>query len=92
MIVLSNKIAKSGEGYYYFCPGCNELHYLKGWTFNEDFEHPTFSPSVVVHVTKDETCHSFVKNGNIEFLLDSTHNLKGQTVPVPNLPDWILDK
>lgn len=33
-------------------------------------------------------CHSFVRNGHIEFLNDSTHELAGQTVAVPELPDW----
>lgn len=30
-------------------------------------------------------CHSFVTDGNIQFLDDCSHALKGQTVP---LPDW----
>lgn len=30
-------------------------------------------------------CHSFVRDGNIQFLDDCTHALAGQTVP---LPDW----
>ena len=30
-------------------------------------------------------CHSYVRNGEIQFLADSTHALAGQTVP---LPDW----
>lgn len=30
-------------------------------------------------------CHSFVRDGMIEFLGDCTHALAGQTVP---LPDW----
>ncbi len=30
-----------------------------------------------------ERCHSFVREGNIQFLADSTHALSGQTVPVP---------
>ena len=28
-------------------------------------------------------CHSFVRNGQIEFLADCTHELAGQTVPLP---------
>lgn len=31
-------------------------------------------------------CHSFVKDGNIEFLTDCTHSLAGQTVPLPPWP------
>jgi hypothetical protein len=30
----------------------------------------------------DEVCHSFVKDGNIEFLYDSTHRLAGRIVPL----------
>jgi hypothetical protein len=34
-------------------------------------------------------CHSYVTDGNIMFLPDSTHHLSGQTVPLPDLPeDW----
>lgn len=32
-----------------------------------------------------EICHSFVTDGKIQFLSDSTHDLAGQTV---DLPDW----
>jgi hypothetical protein len=31
-------------------------------------------------------CHSFVKNGQIQFLGDCTHALAGQTVPLPPFP------
>lgn len=30
-------------------------------------------------------CHSFVRNGYIEFLPDCSHGLAGQTVPLPDL-------
>lgn len=29
-------------------------------------------------------CHSFVQDGNIQFLSDCTHGLAGQTVPLPD--------
>lgn len=31
-------------------------------------------------------CHSYVTNGHIQFLCDSTHALAGQTVPLPGWP------
>jgi hypothetical protein len=34
----------------------------------------------------DMRCHSFVTNGRIQFLSDCTHQLAGQTVPLPNFP------
>lgn len=35
--------------------------------------------------TVDRVCHSFVTDGRIQFLTDSTHELAGQTV---DLPEW----
>jgi len=33
----------------------------------------------------DFICHSFVKDGQIQFLGDCSHDLKGQTVPLPDI-------
>lgn len=33
---------------------------------------------------KCECCHSFVIDGNIQFLSDCSHELAGQTVPLPD--------
>ncbi len=41
---------------------------------------------------KDHICHSYVTNGQIEYLSDSTHHLKGQTVDIPELPEWLTDE
>ena len=60
-------------------------HYVPGhenecWcTFYK--EHPEKDP-----VFSCGVCHSFVKDGMIEFLNDCTHHLKGQTVPVVEWP------
>jgi hypothetical protein len=34
---------------------------------------------------KCKQCHSYVTEGNIEFLSDCSHELAGQTVPLPEL-------
>lgn len=36
---------------------------------------------------KCERCHSFVRDGRIQFLTDCTHALAGQTVDLPDLPN-----
>ena len=36
-------------------------------------------------------CHSFVRDGQIQFLGDSTHELAGKTVPLPPLPAHLTD-
>lgn len=81
------------------CPGCNKHHHFnRTWKFNEDFDKPTVSPSLLVRWTQWEgtkkegnlktvkkVCHSFIKNGMIQFLSDCTHDLKGQTVPLEDV-------
>lgn len=73
----------------FFCPGCQDVHQINHtWQFNGDFERPTITPSILVTwVGGDDKmrCHSYVTDGQIQFLADSTHALAGKTVP---LPDW----
>lgn len=74
------------------------------WGFNGNVNSPSFTPSVNVSATDEDTgevvhrCHYFIKLGAdcgsqyladkpyIQFLGDCTHSLKGQTVPLPELP------
>jgi hypothetical protein len=79
-----------GAVYGFECPGCKYHHTFlvgpNGWTWNGSLDKPTFSPSLLVNAnTPQARCHSFVKDGKIEFLSDCFHALKGQTV---DLPDW----
>lgn len=60
----------------------------KCWGFNGDLERPTFTPSILSSASYGEErtpfqCHSFVRDGRIEFLSDCTHALAGQTVDLP---------
>jgi hypothetical protein len=37
----------------FYCEGCKECHGVNsGWTFNGDFDKPTFSPSILVRSIK----------------------------------------
>lgn len=64
------------------------------WSWNGDVEKPTLTPSlnVLQEIGKDadgkpvyETkCHSFVRDGWIQFLGDCKHELAGQTVEIPD--------
>lgn len=61
-----------------------------GWTWNGDFDKPTVHPSILVttkYPDRTDVCHSFITNGRIQFLTDSTHALAGQTVELPELED-----
>lgn len=86
------------QGYFFRCPGCQRRHlvYTKEqspggacWSLNGDVEHPTFSPSILVNkggeVPSVPICHSFIRDGKIQFLNDCTHELAGKTIELPDL-------
>lgn len=91
-------------GYRVGCPACTEagqgsahvfyvrsytekLNGTQGWQFDGDYERPTFSPSMLAHGHKAR-CHSFVRNGRIEYLSDCTHAYAGQTIGLPDVESW----
>lgn len=76
------------------CPGCKTWHIILvtgdgAWGFNGDEDRPTFTPSILVNGDPAylnpgvPRCHSFVTDGQIQFLGDCTHDLAGKTVPLP---------
>lgn len=84
----------------YWCDGCQQHHMVTTkhknkngaqWGFNGSFDKPTFKPSVNIHIQygevgkPDTRCHHFVREGNIQYLNDCTHDMKGQTVPLMDL-------
>lgn len=79
----------------FYCEGC-EMHHLfdERWSFNNDYDKPTFSPSLLVQYpwwngeeTENRRCHSFVKEGKIQYLNDCTHKLAGQTIELQNIDE-----
>lgn len=75
----------------FFCPGCNRVHpfTVPRWNWNGSMDKPTFSPSLLCDgFTVERRCHSFVREGKIEYLSDCWHELKGKTVEIP---DWKED-
>ena len=91
-----NVISESDGILLFRCPGCNNLpHQIRikqspnkcCWGFNNDFDKPTFTPSYLLQWigANDQNCvcHSFITDGNIQFLNDCTHDLAGQTIEIP---------
>jgi hypothetical protein len=83
-------------GYLFWCPGCKEAHAFRivklgpdapVWQFNGDVERPTFAPSLLYYGDKKTTkrCHLTLVNGELSFLNDCEHALKGKKTA---LPDW----
>ena len=50
------------------------------WTWNGDTEKPTLRPSVKTINSRGLCCHSWVDDGEAEFLPDCSHNLVNKTV------------
>lgn len=88
-------------GLRFDCPGCEEPHVVpttgpRAWGWNGSYELPTLTPSILVRwkasdpsdpaaVALEQVCHSFVRDGKIQFLGDCTHKLANQTVDLPEL-------
>jgi len=86
------------------CEGCGEVHACQVagkpqravWTWNGSTTKPTLSPSVLKvpqHDTGGRRCHSFVREGVVEFLADCDHHLAGKKVPMkPELADIFAEE
>ena len=91
------------EALAFVCPGCASfggtgLHVLPitsvkqpSWTWDGNTEMPTLSPSILTLYRLGDVCHSFLRSGVFEFLDDCTHEFVGQAVPMPDLPEWMVD-
>ncbi|MCO4274302.1 DUF6527 family protein [Pseudarthrobacter sp. HLT3-5] len=80
--------------YWLWCPGCDEAHRItNSWQFDGNIESPTFSPSILVQGGEFDTrCHSFIRQGEWEYLGDCTHTLANQKVPMVDLPKWLAEE
>lgn len=86
-------------GYTFGCVGCRSVHlvYVKSgatssgatWSFNGDMKKPTFNPSIRIRWNspdgKEHTCHLNIRDGNIIYAGDCTHEFANKTVPLPDL-------
>ncbi len=92
---LIEEISNQKGTYLVNCVGCKGLHSIatdksspQVWDFNCNFEKPTFNPSLLVQYPNygeigfTKKCHSFIRNGEWQFLSDCTHELAGKTVPM----------
>lgn len=77
-----------GEVFMFHCPGCGYCHWVRehgrpSWNISGvEIDSPTVSPSILVR--GKYRCHSFVREGRIQFLSDCTHSLAGKTMDIPD--------
>ena len=91
------------------CPACGFEHSFRvdlighgkwngdTWTFNGDYDKPTFSPSMGANLRKNQeqhpVCHSFLRDGVWQFLGDCSHAMANQHVPmIPPEPDATFER
>jgi hypothetical protein len=78
--------------FHYFCKGCNEIHAFSlkseegNHTFNMDLNNPTVNPSLLQNFGgQSKICHSYIRNGEIQYLGDCQHELAGKTIQLPEI-------
>lgn len=89
----------------FICPGCgNDLHMLPVntdvktpvWQWDGDLEAPTITPSILTQWGNETSgihiCHSFLTQGIFNYLSNCTHSFANQQIPIPDLPDWIVEE
>lgn len=77
--------------YFYMCLGCGYEHCFAlrkdggHHEFNMDLDKPTVFPSLLENRNPNRVCHSFMKDGKIQYLGDCHHSLAGQTIELPEI-------
>lgn len=68
----------------FWCGGCHCYHFVdRRWSVTDGPNGATVRPSILVQrprEPREERCHLFITDGQIEYLNDSTHELRGRTV------------
>lgn len=90
---------ESGELWHhqflYWCEGCDYEHAFSPeiHQFNGDINNPTISPSLLLsNPQQHRICHSFIKEGKIQYLPDCWHHLAGQTIELPDVDQKIEER
>jgi hypothetical protein len=104
---ISQFLRRFDKGISHWCPGCKDVHFINLdapnwigaiWSWDKNIVAPTIKPSVHIICRDpegeipDEVCHYHLKDGQLQYLNDCTHALKGVTMPLPPLPDYLRDR
>lgn len=87
------RIDEDGERHagLHMLPVAGDANGRPSWEFDGNLDAPTLNPSILTKGSwagVDTICHSYLRAGRFDFLADCTHQFAGQTVDLPELPDW----
>lgn len=90
---LSAKLRTGPNGsHLHYCPACEMAHQLpSSWTFDDNVDSPTYTPSFKHHYGIEKVCHYTLTDGVLNFHEDCTHGSAGQAVALPDLPEYMQD-
>lgn len=93
---ISEKLRRGNDRYFHWCPGCLSMHPLPdSWTFDGNLEEPSFAPSFLHTIGHNdrptEICHYVLTKGILNFCSDCHHELANQSVPLPDIPEFLRD-
>lgn len=75
----------------FYCPGCKCSHFVDyRWTITGSEDKPTVNPSILVNwnwIGVPIRCHLFIRDGQIQYLSDSTHEYSGKTIDMVPIED-----
>lgn len=82
-----------GTTLWHWCPECKDLHPLPWgrWTFNENYEKPTFTPSFRQFPQSPRECHYNITDGMIVWHDDNKHSRRSGSEPMVPLTPEMLD-
>ncbi len=92
--VLLLSESHEAKTYMHHCPGCGHRHRINTgrpnslgaiWRFRGTVDNPSFHPSIKISTGERVECHYWITKGNIIYEQDSAHELKGKTVPLPDI-------
>ena len=74
----------------------NTTKKLPSWNWDGNLEVPSLSPSIKTEWGNNSSglhvCHSYLTQGVFNYLSDCTHSFVNQQIPLPDLPDWIVNE
>lgn len=91
---MSKRAVRISDRIRFWCLGCDSVHEVTvegahRWEWNGSMDDVTVSPSVLVTKPRVlDRCHSYVRDGSIQYLDDCTHEMRGQTVALPVVEAW----